>query len=568
MISDARIQANRRNAGKSTGPRTEAGKMVSRLNGLVHGRRSKILSMPVLPQENPKDLERLVADFVRDGRPASAMEKSLLVRAARLTWMLDRSDRAESAHLAEAVRARANPRPDRSEASEARSRRVRDLGAQLFYPLSPREDRDPDWQDDPASCIAGLEETREGCRWLLEQWRSIRAYLVAGKELLIGDFYRFVRLHGRKVADHFWDLDLNAALAAADVAWDGAGRAIYERFLRGLRAEDFLTFEQGRQWRTFAAPPATKEEALAWLLADAEAHMDRLAALLGDDADDDENADPADRDDAAAFAAERELDRHRRTVAARTRELMQTLEMLRKLQKARGVSGMAWRDPAEPEPLPEPGATIEAELPSLSCGASPLMPSPPRGGGLGRGGGWSEPSIEGTAENPDDPDLIGARSCVISDHPLSLTLPHVGGRGPDGGSPELFSPLPGGDSGGDCEISDEPATGSAASPVEADRWEPAPIVIAEDAHEPLPEDVRNPMRPEPATEPEEAPSPQTVEEMRGWGRANQEAHERSERTQGLTAGREEIAKFIDLLTINLDAPIGRGPDHRRLPRRE
>ncbi|WP_165236249.1 hypothetical protein, partial [Aquisphaera insulae] len=88
----------------------------------------------------------------------------------RLTWMLDRSDRAESAHLAGAV-VRARSRPDRAEASEARSRRVRDLGAQLFYPLSPHEDRGPDWQDDPASCLAGLEETVEGCRWLLEQWR-------------------------------------------------------------------------------------------------------------------------------------------------------------------------------------------------------------------------------------------------------------------------------------------------------------------------------------------------------------------------------------------------------------
>src|SRR5262245_46217565 len=124
MISDARIAANRRNAQLSTGPKTAAGKAVSRLNGLKHGRRSKVLCMPVLPQEDPKELERLVAQFVRDGRPASAMERSLLVRAARLTWMLDRDDRAESAYLAEQVRRSAAARPDRDGPSEARSRRV------------------------------------------------------------------------------------------------------------------------------------------------------------------------------------------------------------------------------------------------------------------------------------------------------------------------------------------------------------------------------------------------------------------------------------------------------------
>ncbi|WP_165236188.1 hypothetical protein, partial [Aquisphaera insulae] len=182
---------------------------------------------------------------------------------------------------------------------------------------------------------------------------SIRAYLVAGKELLVGDFYRFIRLHGRKVTDLSWDLDLNAVMAAAEVAFAGASREIYAHYLRGLRAEEFGVYEQGRQWRTFAAPPATKEEAMARLLAAAEAQMDRLAAMLGDDEVD---------DDDAAFAAERELDRHRRTVAARSRELMQTLEMLRKLQKARGASGMAWRHPAELELLPEP------ERADLPCG--------------------------------------------------------------------------------------------------------------------------------------------------------------------------------------------------------
>ncbi|WP_165231335.1 hypothetical protein [Aquisphaera insulae] len=131
----------------------------------------------------------------------------------------------------------------------------------------------------------------------------------------------------------------------------------------------------------------------------------------------------------------------------------------------------------------------------------------------------------------------------------------------------MFPSLPGGDSGRACEISNEPEH-EATPPVEADRWEPAPIVIAEDDHEPLPEDVRNPKRPEPAPAPKEMPIPQTPREMREWVEASGQGHERSERTQGLTAGGKEIRTFIDLLALNLETPIGRGPDYRRLPRRE
>ena len=40
-LTPARLAANRRNAQQSTGPRTAGGKARSRLNGLIHGYRSK-----------------------------------------------------------------------------------------------------------------------------------------------------------------------------------------------------------------------------------------------------------------------------------------------------------------------------------------------------------------------------------------------------------------------------------------------------------------------------------------------------------------------------------------------
>ena len=49
MATEAQIRANRANAKKSCGPKTDAGKSRSRLNSLKHGARAEVLN-PVLPR--------------------------------------------------------------------------------------------------------------------------------------------------------------------------------------------------------------------------------------------------------------------------------------------------------------------------------------------------------------------------------------------------------------------------------------------------------------------------------------------------------------------------------------
>jgi hypothetical protein len=51
MVSDVKLAANRRNAQKSTGPRTIAGKNRSRCNALDHGCRADILIMQTEDQQ-------------------------------------------------------------------------------------------------------------------------------------------------------------------------------------------------------------------------------------------------------------------------------------------------------------------------------------------------------------------------------------------------------------------------------------------------------------------------------------------------------------------------------------
>jgi len=53
MSSDKQVQANRRNALKSTGPRTPEGKAAVRQNALRHGLLSKETLLPGEDQETP-----------------------------------------------------------------------------------------------------------------------------------------------------------------------------------------------------------------------------------------------------------------------------------------------------------------------------------------------------------------------------------------------------------------------------------------------------------------------------------------------------------------------------------
>jgi hypothetical protein len=57
-ISEAQLKANRENATRSTGPRTEAGKNRARLNGLRHGLSGHTVVMPLRRPRSIRSLRR------------------------------------------------------------------------------------------------------------------------------------------------------------------------------------------------------------------------------------------------------------------------------------------------------------------------------------------------------------------------------------------------------------------------------------------------------------------------------------------------------------------------------
>ena len=145
ICSQAKIDANRRNALKSTGPRTAEGKAVSRANALKHG-----LCASVIVPEDPALIQARAEEIYKAFKPYTDYQSWHVDQAAMLTIRIDRCERME--------------------------RRVRDkncLRAELT------------WDDDrrleaevlggmiakrPAETVEMLRQTPHGCEWLMGRW--------------------------------------------------------------------------------------------------------------------------------------------------------------------------------------------------------------------------------------------------------------------------------------------------------------------------------------------------------------------------------------------------------------
>jgi hypothetical protein len=99
-VTPAKRAANAENAKKSTGPRTDAGKSVSRLNGLRHGLRAELVVVPQL--EDAEEWEAHRSAIAEVLAPQNYLEEQLADRAALATWRLRRAARCERGILAQA----------------------------------------------------------------------------------------------------------------------------------------------------------------------------------------------------------------------------------------------------------------------------------------------------------------------------------------------------------------------------------------------------------------------------------------------------------------------------------
>ena len=93
MTSDKKAEANRRNAQKSTGPKTPEGKNLVRLNAVRHGLRAEEILLAGENEEALKELgERLRAEL----QPVGEFENLLVDQIVAAYWRLRRVGRVET----------------------------------------------------------------------------------------------------------------------------------------------------------------------------------------------------------------------------------------------------------------------------------------------------------------------------------------------------------------------------------------------------------------------------------------------------------------------------------------
>lgn len=101
MVTQAKLDANRRNGQKSTGPRTPSGKAIASMNAVKHGLCSR---KPLIPGENEADFARFTAEWVGELRPFGPHERLLAEQIIMAAWQLRRVPQLEAGLLTAEMR--------------------------------------------------------------------------------------------------------------------------------------------------------------------------------------------------------------------------------------------------------------------------------------------------------------------------------------------------------------------------------------------------------------------------------------------------------------------------------
>ena len=282
-ISQAKLDANRRNAQKSTGPTSERGKERSSLNAVTHGLRAETL---IFRDEDTAELEARPEAWTASLVPRDEAERRSVEDAVVYSWRQDRARRAEVA-LANARLADHEVGGDttvKEEVIELGQRLFLDrLGPIEFYPTGIDDPESIDHEpgtslsgtgkqnpDEPAILVLRLQSTLEGCEWLLAEWAKLKRPLDRGQAWLSSDKLKAVRLLGKQPIDAIDDEDVALVFLASFVLNPDRGKWYWEISME-LNENDTHRF-----WRD----AATRQ--LESLLKPADAAAANEAALGGD----------------------------------------------------------------------------------------------------------------------------------------------------------------------------------------------------------------------------------------------------------------------------------------------
>lgn len=156
-ISDRQLDANRRNAQQSTGPRSAEGKARSRRNALKHGLAAGEI---LVSDAEHKAVAEAVATWNHEIWPENVAERVVIRRMAVADVRMKRCESADDDSLESTARAAVARWRDRKQAA-ARKKAMR-------------------LKTDPLNTLLDLEETAFGCDWLSRRWSGLDRVLEQG----------------------------------------------------------------------------------------------------------------------------------------------------------------------------------------------------------------------------------------------------------------------------------------------------------------------------------------------------------------------------------------------------
>jgi hypothetical protein len=158
-ISEARLNANRSNAQKSTGAKTPFGRAASlkNLNRTTHGMTAE---EHCLPDEDPNLFQERLDEYTETYKPETGPERYQVLLAVRASIHLDRAERAEVAALRQQVLAAQDDHHEEIAAAVAK----RIAAITLEHPETPGEIVD---------IFTALRATPQGCRAAVAEWLRI-----------------------------------------------------------------------------------------------------------------------------------------------------------------------------------------------------------------------------------------------------------------------------------------------------------------------------------------------------------------------------------------------------------
>ncbi|HYR40380.1 MAG TPA: hypothetical protein VEW27_14575 [Methylomirabilota bacterium] len=207
QISEKKLEANRRNARQSTGPRTDAGKLASRQNAVTHGLLAKAVVITAGDyQEDPEEFAQLLDDLREQFLPVGVAEDLEVQEITRYYWRKMRAVRYEHGAI-------------RKRTGDLREREARRCESRFDVSLSLGSD---------------LERSSRGIQYLIDYLENVKQEVHDGT--VSGESYKWLEQH---FPDEFAPPDetqlLDEETAASPAASKDCGRQMVAKINEQLR---------------------------------------------------------------------------------------------------------------------------------------------------------------------------------------------------------------------------------------------------------------------------------------------------------------------------------------------